>query len=101
VIYIGLRHGEPELRAMYRHLNQGVVGFREQFPYHPHVTLAQNIPPDDVIRLYELAQRCWAEYHQTKSFHVEVLDFVKNIYANKWIDLAAIQLKPVEALTPK
>src|SRR6266436_165187 len=46
VIYIGIQSGERELREMYRALNHGPLAFREPFSYHPHITLAQGLPPD-------------------------------------------------------
>jgi 2'-5' RNA ligase len=95
VIYIGLRRGEQELREMYRALNRGVVGYREPFPYHPHVTLAQNFPLQDVEHIYETARRKWAAYRRTRIFPVESLDFVKNTFGSCWTDLANISLKKV------
>lgn len=92
VIFISLWRGERELRAMYRTLNQGTVAFREPFPYHPHTTLAQNFPPEQVDRLMRLAEKRWAEYKGPRSFRVHSLDFVKNIYGNCWTDLASIEL---------
>ncbi len=93
VIYIGLAEGEPELRAMYKMLNRGAVVYNEPFPYHPHVTLAQNFPLEDVDRLYELAHRRWEEYRYTRQFTVDALDFVKNLYGNRWADLTNVHLK--------
>jgi 2'-5' RNA ligase len=95
VIYIGLRRGEPELRRMYRTLNRGAVFYREPFPYHPHVTLAQNFPIEEVDRIYEAAREQWAEYRQTRRFSVDSLEFVKNTFGSCWADLAKISLKKV------
>jgi hypothetical protein len=92
VIYLDLRRGERELREMYRVLNQGPVEYREPFPYHPHSTLAQNIPGDRVDHLFRLAQQRWAEYAGPRSFPVHSLDFVKNVYGTCWKDLASIEL---------
>lgn len=92
VIYVGVRRGEKQLREMYHALNRGSVAYREQFPYHPHITLAQNFEIRDVERLVKIATQRWAEYCETRSFHVQHLDFVKNIYGSHWTDLASIEL---------
>jgi 2'-5' RNA ligase len=95
VIYIGLKRGEKELREMYRALNRGAVAFREPFPYHPHVTLAQNFPMEALDQLSANAVREWQESHFSRSFPVHSLDFVKNIAGTCWTDLASIQLRGV------
>jgi 2'-5' RNA ligase len=97
VVFIGIKRGERELREMYRSLNRGAVKFTEPFPYHPHVTLAQKFPVEDFDRVYELALRRWAEYRYTRSFAVDTLAFVKNLYGNHWQDLASIHLNKMHA----
>jgi 2'-5' RNA ligase len=92
VVYIGLAKGERELREMYRSFNKGAVAFREPFPYHPHVTLAQKFPLEDLDRIASVARRRWDEYRQTRTFTVHSLDFVKNLQGNSWADLANINL---------
>ena len=41
VIYIGLRLGLDEMRAMHQAMNTGPLAFAEPYAYHPHITLAQ------------------------------------------------------------
>ncbi len=79
VVYLSLRRGDKELHEMYRKLNQGAVEFREPFPYHPHSTLAQNVPAEQAPALFEIARERWAQYTGPRSFRVHCLDFVKNI----------------------
>ena len=55
VIYLGIKEGERELREIYRALNRGPLAATEPFPYHPHVTLAQELAPGQVQPLYQLA----------------------------------------------
>ena len=94
VIYLSVIKGERQLREMYCALNHGAVEYQEQFPYHPHITLAQNLETRDVKQLADLAKRRWAEYREARAFQVHHLDFVKNLYGNKWTDLASIELAP-------
>ena len=44
VVYVEVGEGAAELERMHRAMNTGPLGFKEPFPYHPHVTLAQEIP---------------------------------------------------------
>lgn len=92
VIYLGVRDGERQLRAMYEALNRGALAFEEPFRYHPHITLAQNIQRQDVDRLFTLACRRWREYRGPRSFRVDTLTFVQNTSGNNWMDLAKIPL---------
>jgi hypothetical protein len=82
---------------MYRALNHGAVSFREPFPYHPHVTLAQNFPMEVLEGLAVTANRRWDEYRSSRTFPVHSLDFVKNVHGQCWTDLANIQLRGVPA----
>lgn len=95
VIYIGIQSGERELREMYRALNQGPLAFREPFPYHPHITLAQGLPPDRVQSLYELARKRWAAFPHSRRLRAERACFVQSTIACTWVDLAEIRLSGV------
>jgi hypothetical protein len=95
VIYIGLRRGELELHRMYRALNQGAVSFCEPYPYHPHITLVQNVDPQQVPPMFQMATLRWKQYSGPRMFTVHTLDFVKNLQGSCWKDLASISLQPV------
>ena len=97
MIYVSVSKGQEQLREMYGALNRGCVEYREQFPYHPHITLAQNLEGLDVQALVDVAKRRWAEYSGTRTFHVHHLDFVKNIFGTRWTDLASIELAPARS----
>lgn len=95
VIYISIARGERELKEMYRALNRGLLAYQEPFPYHPHITLAQNFPLENLDELAVAARHSWENYHSSRIFPVHSLDFVKNLRGACWIDLADIQLKGV------
>ena len=95
VIYIEISRGERELKEMYKALNRGAVAYREPFPYHPHITLAQNFPIERLDELAAAASESWENYCYSRTFPVHSLDFVKNLRGAFWIDLANIQLKGV------
>jgi len=95
VIYIGLLRGELELHRMYRALNQGAVSYCEPYPYHPHVTLVQNVDADLVPPMFQMAKQRWAEYAGPRTFSLHAMDFVKNLEGSCWKDLASIRLQPI------
>jgi 2'-5' RNA ligase len=92
VIYVGLRSGRRELEQMHEALGAGDLGFSEPFQYHPHVTLAQDLAPEDVEAVYGRAARRWNAYGGPRSFAVETVTFVQNTDHNRWLDLAQYTL---------
>ena len=68
VIYLEVGEGAAELRRMHAAMNSGALEFDEPFAYHPHITLAQEVPRDDVPAAYELATRRWKSSRVPGSF---------------------------------
>jgi 2'-5' RNA ligase len=95
VIYLEIGAGGAELRRMNAAMNTGDLEFEEPFPYHPHVTLAQEIPQPEVLAIHELAQRRWEEYRGSCVFRAERTVFVQNTLDNGWLDLAEYSLGAV------
>ncbi len=92
VIYIAVDTGEFELRQMHDSLNSNALAYKEPYFYHPHITLAQQLPDCEIRGCNELAKRRWAEYRHERSFDVEAITFVQNTTANRWIDLSEIKM---------
>src|ERR1035437_4212286 len=92
VIYIEIAAGVGDLRRMHAAMNAGALEFEEPFPYHPHITLAQEVPHQEVRAIYDLAQRRWQEYRGSRMFRAERTVFVRNTLDNCWIDLAEYRL---------
>ena len=93
VIFIELARGAGELRRMHAALNAGAVQFREPFPYHPHITLAQQIEdPALVAAAFGTAERRWREFAGERTFEVRRLAFVQNSVGNFWRDLQQYDL---------
>src|ERR1700682_2779267 len=61
VIYIKLSAGIEELQRMHKALNIDGLFYQEPFPYHPHVTLAQELRTDELDELARVARARWAE----------------------------------------
>jgi len=87
VIYIEVGSGAAELRKMHAAINLTDLAFDEPFPYHPHITLAQEIPHETVAEVQELAVRRWTEFTGPRTFRADRVAFVQNTLANCWIDL--------------
>src|SRR5579864_788871 len=92
VIYIQLGAGAAELSRMHAVMNSRALGFQEPFPYHPHVTLAQEIPVGEVETVCQTALERWREYRGPRSFRADRAVFVQNTLQNCWIDLAEYSL---------
>jgi 2'-5' RNA ligase len=97
VVYVEVGNGAAELESMHRAINTGPLGFDEPFAYHPHVTLAQEIPLDHVAEVHELARKRWREFHGKRTFRAERTTFVQNTLGNCWIDLAEYSLGAIPA----
>lgn len=92
VIYIEIGAGASELCRLHTAMNSSALEFAEPYVYHPHITLAQEIPHDRVVELTELAHRRWAEYSGPRAFRAERAVFVQNTVDNCWVDLAEYSL---------
>jgi 2'-5' RNA ligase len=95
VIYIELARGSDEFFAMHDAMNCDALEFAEPFQYHPHVTLAQEIPPALVEEVDHTAHRLWDAYDGPRTFRAERMAFVQNTLGNCWIDLAESDLGAV------
>ena len=92
VIYISVTNGQLELERMHDALNAGSVAFEEPFPYHPHITLAQDLPPESIAEVLERARAHWTSWPHPRNFVVEKLTFVQNTLENRWFDLEDVAL---------
>jgi 2'-5' RNA ligase len=95
VIYLEVKRGADELRRMHDAMVRGLLAFDEPYPYHPHVTLAQELDPGTVEAAYRVAVERWREYRGPRSFRVDKTVFVQNTLCNGWLDLAELSLGTV------
>ena len=95
VIYLELGQGAEEMFRIHAAMNSQALEFDEPFEYHPHITLAQEIPPGSVAEVNRLAQELWDGYTGPRSFRVERTAFVQNTLGNCWLDLAEFSLSAV------
>jgi len=92
VIYLSVARGERELRRMHAQLNRATVEFSEPYLFHPHITLAQNLPHEIVQDTLKLARESWAGWKGMVTFPVEELSFVQNTAESVWLDLVHLRL---------
>jgi 2'-5' RNA ligase len=92
VVYLTLRSGARELHALHENLNSGQLEYRPVFPYHPHITLAQDLTPEQARELADLARERWRRYDGPRQFSVEALSFVRSEVPGCWRDLAHVEL---------
>jgi 2'-5' RNA ligase len=87
VIYVAIGHGTEELSNMHFGFNAEGLFCHENFPYHPHITLAQELKADEVDELARVARARWNEWNGPKTFLVDKAVFVQNTRRNCWLDL--------------
>jgi len=95
VIYLSIGDGERELRELYGTLNSGSLASDEQYPFEPHITLAQELKSGQVQEIHELARRRWATYPHSRQFRAERAFFVQSKVDSTWVDLAEFRLQGV------
>jgi len=92
VIYVGLGRGERDLHALHDNLNAGQLEYDGPYPYHPHVTIAQNLGGAPVAELARRAREGWAAYSGPRGFTVDCLSFVQNVAPDTWVDVAKLPM---------
>lgn len=97
VIYIGIGRGREDMERMHAGLNVEGLQFAEPYPFHPHITLAQELKVDEVDELARVARVRWAESKLPKCFHVDEVFFVQNTRRKEWIDLGESALGHAES----
>jgi hypothetical protein len=91
VVHITIGKGREELQALHEALNRGGLWHAEPYPYHPHITLAQDLKPDELDELARVARERWDEFPNHRTFQVDALTFVQNTRCG-WIDLGEHRL---------
>ena len=71
MIYVSIQNGFGELERMPSALNTGRVAFQEPYPYHPHVTIAQELAPKDVHNAAQFARWRWSEFKHSRSAWID------------------------------
>jgi 2'-5' RNA ligase len=93
VIYLEIEAGYSQLEDLHRQLATDALSFDEPFPFHPHITLAQNFEIGTVEERVKQAQLQWDAYLGPREFLLDRVVFVQNSANNCWIDLKTFPLQ--------
>jgi len=99
VVYLELGEGSRQMYALHQAMNTDALHFNEPFVYHPHITLAQEVPAAEVDSVRERARAMWAAFDGPRGFRAEHATFVQNTMGNCWIDLAEYSLSAAETVS--
>jgi 2'-5' RNA ligase len=91
-IYLSVERGAAELEKMHLAANCGRIYAPCDFPFHPHVTLGQELPPESVDAVAGKAEEAWRKYAGPRYFPVERVTFVQNTVENQWQNLSEMTL---------
>lgn len=97
VVYLAIGSGFSTLQRMHAALNAGRLAFQEPYGYFPHVTVAQEMLPEEFEQALERARSQWAAAPVQHSFEVHTLTFVQAAIVPetgecRWINLAECSL---------
>jgi 2'-5' RNA ligase len=93
VIYLELEAGQRELEDLHLKFGTDALAFDEPYPFHPHITLAQNFDAGTVAERRAEAQSKWDAYRGPREFLLDRVVFVQNSSNNCWIDLKSYELR--------
>jgi 2'-5' RNA ligase len=97
-VHLSVGAGWVEAKRIHEILHRGDLCCKEQFDYHPHVTLAHDLDPANAAAVAELAKRRWRDYSGVRDFLVDHVTLVQNTTENEWTNLGEFSLGvPVSA----
>lgn len=98
VLHLTVGQGFDDLIRLHSLLDQGSCRYQETFNYHPHVTLAQFLKPEQIEPARRLAEARWRAYQGPRGFLLERITLVQNTAGNHWLNLSEFELRvPVPA----
>ncbi len=84
VIYLSIETGFEALRQLHDQLTRGEFGATETYPFHPHVTLAQEFPLEHSGELVERASELWNSWTGQRSFELGRVSLVQGEDLSTW-----------------
>jgi hypothetical protein len=88
VLYLDLAEGSEQVHAIHDALNQGDLEFKEEFQFHPHLTIAGPLTPESVEPMQWRAEKLWNAIRPQGSF---VLRDIVALWADPRYSVAAWQ----------
>lgn len=91
-VFIRVEDGAARMRTLHQKLDTGVLQFKEEWAYTPHVTITKMNSEQPARSALEIARQGWSEYRGSRRILVEKLTFVREDSLNCWVDLAPVLL---------
>lgn len=98
VAYLSVSAGRAGVEELHRSIGAGALASDDYFPFHPHLTIAQEIEPGKVARLLDLARQRWQEYPLSRTYSAQTLTLVRNVSAERWETVAERELEQATLL---
>ena len=92
VVYLAISAGSEAIKALHYRLNKGCCRSTEAWCFEPHLTLAQDLDPNDIARAKELVEQRWHDYRGPHEFTLDKLTFVQGNPEHGWVDLTDWEL---------
>jgi len=92
VIKLSVDSGAKQLCGLHDKLNQGPLRHAEKFDYEPHITLAQDIPTEQLQDCLRQARDEWRKVEPAATFSLSICTFVQEVKCDCWSDLTTVQL---------
>jgi 2'-5' RNA ligase len=95
-VYIRVDAAAARMRELHSKLNTEALGFQEEWPYIPHLTIVKMSAEGLARTAYQMARERWAHYAGSRRILLEKLTFVREDVRegvpNCWVDLASVVL---------
>jgi len=97
VVYLSVSAGGARLAELHEALNCDHLACNENYPYVPHVTVAQELDEAGTHAALQAISSAWSDFPNSQSFRIESLVLVRQMDGSRWIDLATIPLGDSES----
>src|SRR5438445_116997 len=77
-VFIRVAHAGYRMRELHDRLNTRTLGAHEEWPYMPHLTIAQLSTEGQAQAAYLPARSRWAPFSVSHRFHVQALTFSRS-----------------------
>ena len=91
-VFIRVAHAAYRMRELHDRVNVGALHAEEQWPYMPHLTIFRMDTAEQAAAALEEARRRWDDYRESRRVLIDQLTFVRQVGANRWMDLAPVPL---------
>jgi 2'-5' RNA ligase len=98
VVYVGIEAGREALNRVHNQLARGTFESEEPYPFHPHITLAQEFPAAQLDELVARAAVLWEEWKKERRFILERLSFVRGVDLCTWESISEHELNRSQVL---